>query len=117
MSAEGRLNDETKKRRKSILDDFKKKVAESGDDFEQLLTSDKEVLEVAMVKYLDQYKIFDKATKRYLPPKGNTLETIRSHLKCSMSELTGFNFGDKIAFPGLTNATATLHKEIKIAGR
>ena len=117
MSSEGRLNEETKKRRKSILDDFKRKVNESGEDFEQLLNSNKETLEVAMVVYLDEYKVFDKATKKYLPPKANTLDTIRSHLKCSLSELTGFNFGDKIAFSGLSNATATLHKEVKKAGR
>ena len=116
MSSEGRLNEETRKRRKAVLDDFKQTVSESGENFDDLI-KEKEDLERFMVNFLDGYKVLDKATGKAIPPKDNTLNFIRSNLKCALSDLTGYNFGDKVAFAGLANATATIRKEIKQSGR
>ena len=116
MSSEGRLNQETRKRRTAVLNDFKKAVSESGENFDDFIKV-KEDLERFMVNYLDDYKVLDKDTGKAIPPKDNTLNAIRSHLKCALSDLSGFNFGDKVAFAGLANATATIRKEIKQSGR
>ena len=116
MSSEGRLNEETRKRRKAVLDDFKHTVSESGENFDDLI-KEKEDLERFMVNFLDDYKVLDKDSGKVIKPKDNTLNSIRSHLKCALSDLTGYNFGDKVAFAGLANATATIRKEIKQSGR
>ena len=74
-------------------------------------------MERAIVNYLDNYMVFDKEEDKWVRPKAKTLDHQRSNLKSALSELTGYNFGDKIQFPGLANATASLHKEIKQVGR
>ena len=71
-----------------------------------------------MSKYLNDYRVTtDKKTNAVERPKRNTLNTIRSHLKTALSEVTGYNFSDAVLFSGLANATATIHKEIKKVGR
>ena len=102
------------------MEDFKNKLNESGKTLEQFQNPTEETkreLERLMVDYLDQYKVVDKDTKKLVPPKAKTLDFLRSNLKCALSDLTGLNFGDKVAFRGLANATSALHKEIKQAGR
>ena len=120
MGAEGRLNENTRKRRQNILEDFKNKLNLSGKTLEQFQNPSEDSnqeLERLIVDYLDKYKVVDPATFKMIRPKANTLEFIRSNLKCALSDLTGLNFGDKVAFRGLANATSALHKEIKQAGR
>ena len=122
MSAQGKLQESTRKRRTAVLDDFKNNVTDAGINFDVLMEQQnteegKQQLEKAMVSFLDNYKVLDKETNKPIRPKANTLDFIRSNLKSALSEITGHNFSDKIAFPGLNNATKALHKEIKEAGR
>ena len=120
MSSEGRLKEETKKRRSSILESFKTKVHEAGGNFEDLIKPNedaKKALERAMVKFFDDYEVLDKDTGAMTRPKANSLNYLLSQLKCILSDKTGYNFSDKVAFRGLANATATLQKEIKRDGR
>ena len=80
MSAEGRLNENTRKRRQNILEDFKNKLNESGKTLEQFQNPTEETkreLERLMVDYLDQYKVVDKDTKKLVPPKAKTLDFLR----------------------------------------
>ena len=99
MSAEGRLEDTTVKGRKAVLDKFKAFIANNGEEsFEELLEPNedsKKRLEKAMVKYLANFTVKNKSTGKEDVPKGNTLNSYISNLKCALSELTNYNFADK----------------------
>ena len=96
------------------------KVNESGGNFESLIElndASKTALERAMVKFLDDYRVLNKETNVMDRPKANTLNYVVSMLKSGLSEITKYNFGDKVAFRGLFNATSTIQRDIKEAGR
>ena len=89
-----------------------------GQNFEALIQpAGKTPLERAMVKFLDDYEVLNKDTNEKDRPKAKTMNYILSQLKNALSEITGHNFGDKVAFRGLSNATLAIGKEIKQAGR
>ena len=95
-------------------------VNESGGNFEELIKlndASKTALERAMVKFLDDYVVLDKATNQMVRPKAKTMDHLLSMLKSGLSEITKYNFGDKVAFRGLFNAASTIQKDIKEVGR
>lgn len=98
MSSEGRLQEKTIQRRKTILEDFKNFVSRNGGNFDDLLvkTDDaKKSLEMAMVNYWAKLEITDKKTKEKDIPKATTMNFYVSNLKSALGELTSYDFGDK----------------------
>ena len=61
--------------------------------------------------------IQDKVTNMMVRPKAKTMNYVLSMLKSGLSEITNYNFGDKVAFRGLFNGATTIQKDIKEAGR
>ena len=80
------------------MEDFKQYLISREISFEDLIQKDdlmKKQLEKAIVKYFSQLTITDKKSKEEMAPKANTMNNYISHLKCSLSEITGYDFGDK----------------------
>ena len=97
MSSEGRLQDQTLKRRQTVLDEFKKSLKEN-ESFDELIEKNddaKKQLEKAIVRYLSSLTIMNKITGKVDVPKANTLNFHISNLKCALSEITNYDFGDK----------------------
>ena len=100
MSNEGRLQEKTTKRRKSVLAAFRTfAYDEASVDLDQLILvkndEHKSQLEKLMVKYLAKFTVKNKSSKKDETPKGTTFNSTASHLKCSLNELTGYDFSDQ----------------------
>ena len=114
---EGGVKKDTQKRRKRILGWFETEISRRNLILGEIIPS-KELLDGAVMKFLEDFRVPDPKNKEeMIRPKANYFNFIRSCLKTELSEMSGFDLGNKADFPKLNKATNSILSRIKEAGR